>query len=144
MWRNTPFGKQHTFQSSGLHMLKLANQLHELELTNPAWPAHKFVTCVSKRNFVFHSGFRTCCFKQTDQSPVASSKSEKGFHLLEHESNITNITMCVQHNNDEFKKPQLPSENVITYFRCYAVRVVELLNYYTNHCTYIKFIKFTH
>ena len=29
------------------------------------------------------------------------------------------------------------------YFRCYTVHVVELLNYYTNHCTYIKFIKFT-
>jgi len=26
-----------------------------------------------------------------------------------------------------------------TYFRCYAVHVVELLNYYTNYCTYIKF-----
>ena len=31
-----------------------------------------------------------------------------------------------------------------TYFRCYTVHVVELLNYYTNCCTYIKFIKFTH
>ena len=30
------------------------------------------------------------------------------------------------------------------YFYCYTVHVVELLNYYTNHCTYIKFIKFTH
>jgi len=29
-----------------------------------------------------------------------------------------------------------------SYFRCYTVHVVELLNYYTNHCTYIKFIKF--
>ena len=29
-------------------------------------------------------------------------------------------------------------------FRFYTVHVVELLNYYTNHCTYIKFIKFTH
>jgi len=27
-----------------------------------------------------------------------------------------------------------------TYFRCYIVHVVELLNYYTNYCTYIKFI----
>ena len=26
------------------------------------------------------------------------------------------------------------------YFRCYTVHVVELLNYYTNYCTYIKFI----
>ena len=25
-------------------------------------------------------------------------------------------------------------------FYCYAVHVVELLNYYTNHCTYIKSI----
>ena len=25
------------------------------------------------------------------------------------------------------------------YFYCYTVHVVELLNYYTNHCTYIKF-----
>ena len=32
----------------------------------------------------------------------------------------------------------------ITYLCCYTVHVVELLNYYTNHCTYIKFIKFTH
>ena len=32
----------------------------------------------------------------------------------------------------------------ILYFHCYIVHVVELLNYYTNHCTYIKFIKFTH
>jgi len=31
-----------------------------------------------------------------------------------------------------------------TYFRRYTVHVDELLNYYTNHCTYIKFIKFTH
>jgi len=30
------------------------------------------------------------------------------------------------------------------YFRCYTVHVVKLLNYYTNYCTYIKFIKFTH
>jgi len=30
------------------------------------------------------------------------------------------------------------------YFRCYTVHFVELLNYYTNYCTYIKFIKFTH
>jgi len=30
------------------------------------------------------------------------------------------------------------------YFRCYTVHVVELLNYYTNYCTYIKFMKFTH
>ena len=29
-------------------------------------------------------------------------------------------------------------------FRCYTVHVVEFFNYYTNHCTYIKFIKFTH
>jgi len=27
----------------------------------------------------------------------------------------------------------------IAYFRCYTVHVVELLNYYTNYCTYIKF-----
>jgi len=26
------------------------------------------------------------------------------------------------------------------YFRCHTVHVVELLNYYTNYCTYIKFI----
>ena len=30
------------------------------------------------------------------------------------------------------------------FFRCYTVHVVELLNYYNNHCTYLKFIKFTH
>jgi len=29
--------------------------------------------------------------------------------------------------------------NSVLNFRCYTVRVVELLNYYTNHCTYIKF-----
>jgi len=29
-------------------------------------------------------------------------------------------------------------------FHCYTVHVVELLNYYTNYCTYIKFIKSTH
>jgi len=34
--------------------------------------------------------------------------------------------------------------NICSCFRCYTVHVVELLNYYTNHCTYIKFIKFTH
>ena len=27
-------------------------------------------------------------------------------------------------------------------FHCYTVHVVELLSYYTNHCTFIKFIKF--
>jgi len=31
--------------------------------------------------------------------------------------------------------------NLYFYFYCYTVHVVELLNYYTNHCTYIKFIK---
>ena len=31
-----------------------------------------------------------------------------------------------------------------TYFCCYTVHVVELLNYYTNYCTHIKFIKFKH
>ena len=31
---------------------------------------------------------------------------------------------------------------LIEYFHCYTVHVVELLNYHTNHCTYIKFIKF--
>jgi hypothetical protein len=25
------------------------------------------------------------------------------------------------------------------FFHCYIVHVVELLNYYTNHCKYIKF-----
>ena len=30
------------------------------------------------------------------------------------------------------------------YFRCYTVHVVELLNYYTNHCTYIKFYTLKH
>jgi len=34
--------------------------------------------------------------------------------------------------------------HVVNYFCCYTVHVVEILNYYTNHCTYIKFIKFTH
>ena len=29
----------------------------------------------------------------------------------------------------------------LAYFHCYTVHVVELLNYYTNHCTYIKLIK---
>jgi hypothetical protein len=28
------------------------------------------------------------------------------------------------------------------YFHCHTVRVVELLSHYTNHCTFIKFIKF--
>jgi len=28
------------------------------------------------------------------------------------------------------------------YFHCHTVHIVELLNYYTNHCIYIKFIKF--
>jgi len=32
----------------------------------------------------------------------------------------------------------------VLYIYCYTVHVVELLNYYTNHCTYIKFMKFTH
>jgi len=32
--------------------------------------------------------------------------------------------------------------NIYSYFQCYTVHVVELLNYYTNHCTYIKFIKY--
>jgi hypothetical protein len=31
---------------------------------------------------------------------------------------------------------------VFTYFHCFTVHVVELLNYYTNYCTYIKCIKF--
>jgi len=35
-------------------------------------------------------------------------------------------------------------KHVEFYFHCYTVHVVELLSYYTNHCTYIKFIKFTH
>jgi len=30
------------------------------------------------------------------------------------------------------------------YFYCYTVHVAESLNHYTNHCTCIKFIKFTH
>ena len=29
--------------------------------------------------------------------------------------------------------------SLVIFFYCYAVHVVELLNYYTNHCTYIKF-----
>ena len=29
---------------------------------------------------------------------------------------------------------------IFSYFLCYTVHVVELLNYYTNHCTYIKII----
>ena len=32
----------------------------------------------------------------------------------------------------------------VIYFYCHTVHVVELVNDYTNHCTYIKFIKFTH
>jgi len=42
-----------------------------------------------------------------------------------------------------YKKPKDITKS-ITYFYCYTVHVVELLNYYTNHCTYIKFLKFTH
>jgi len=40
----------------------------------------------------------------------------------------------------------LVSKNLknLRYFYCYIVHVVELLNYYTDHCTYIKFIKFKH
>ena len=30
----------------------------------------------------------------------------------------------------------------LEFVHCYTVHVVELLNYYTNHCTYKKFIKF--
>ena len=30
----------------------------------------------------------------------------------------------------------------VEFVYCYTVHVVELLNYYTNHCTYKKFIKF--
>jgi len=30
------------------------------------------------------------------------------------------------------------------YFYSYTVHVVEVLNYYTKHCTYIRFIKLTH
>jgi len=29
--------------------------------------------------------------------------------------------------------------NRFDYFHCYTVHVVELLNYYTNYCTFIKF-----
>ena len=42
-----------------------------------------------------------------------------------------------------FCVPHSKEENIF-YFHCYTVHVVEVLNYYTNHCTYIKFIKFTH
>jgi len=34
--------------------------------------------------------------------------------------------------------------HIFFYFHCYTVHVVESLNYYTNDCAYIKFIKFTH
>jgi len=27
----------------------------------------------------------------------------------------------------------------MNYFYCYTVHVIELLNYYTNYCTFIKF-----
>jgi hypothetical protein len=30
------------------------------------------------------------------------------------------------------------------FFYCYTVHVVELFNYYTNHCACIKFVKFAH
>ena len=30
-------------------------------------------------------------------------------------------------------------ERAVNYFRCHTVHVVELLNCYVNHCTYIKF-----
>jgi hypothetical protein len=33
-------------------------------------------------------------------------------------------------------------KSILPYFHCYTVHVVQLLNYYTNHCTYIKFITF--
>ena len=33
-------------------------------------------------------------------------------------------------------------ESTKKYFHCNTVHVAELLNCYTNHCTYIKFIKF--
>ena len=39
----------------------------------------------------------------------------------------------------------LNESRLIFYFLYfYTVHVVELLNYYTNHCTYIKFITFAH
>jgi len=33
----------------------------------------------------------------------------------------------------------MKSTTLFFYFYCYTMHVVELLNYYTNHCTYIKF-----
>ena len=41
-------------------------------------------------------------------------------------------------------KVVIQSDSCLSYFRCYIVHVVKSLNCYTNHCTYIKFIKFTH
>jgi len=36
----------------------------------------------------------------------------------------------------------MPAKLPKQYFHCYTVHVLELLNYYTNHCTYINFINF--
>ena len=35
-------------------------------------------------------------------------------------------------------------KNKVSYFHCYTVHVVELLNYCTNHCTYVKFNTLKH
>jgi len=48
--------------------------------------------------------------------------------VMSEENSVSELTECMNVSS--------------TYFRSYTVHVVELLNYNTNYCTYITFIKF--
>ena len=59
--------------------------------------------------------------------------------------NLYNSILLKKKNKFEYNARRVGKEmNIQSYFPCYTVHVVELFNYYTNYCTYIKFIKFKH
>ena len=71
-----------------------------------------------------------CCRKLLCLSPQIVTP-EDGFSGFLH-------TLFIRLKNSSY----CPPPPAYLYFYCYAVHVVELLNYYTNHCTYRVFHDF--
>ena len=70
----------------------------------------------------------------------------RNLHANKEEENqiLTSSSDILYARHSPHSKEPETTKRFLYYFRCYTVHVVELLNDYTKHCIYIKFIKFTH
>jgi len=67
------------------------------------------------------------------------------FRLRNWNGKLQRLYLSLEDSSSQFNATPYYSNTLqLIHFYCYTVHVVELLNYYTNYCTYIKFIRFTH